>query len=84
MTDEEMRALIGTEPPDLIVCGGSHVPFDRTVEIAGGSSVRIVNVGSVGEALDAGSARHANATFLDFSSGRLDVEQFIVPLKNAA
>ena len=27
MTDDEMLALIGDDPADLIVCGGSHVPF---------------------------------------------------------
>src|SRR5580692_1430662 len=45
MSDEEVSALIGDDPADVIVCGASHVPFDRTV-----AGVRIVNVGSVGEA----------------------------------
>jgi predicted phosphodiesterase len=45
MSDEEISALIGDDPADLVVCGGSHVPFDRVV-----SGVRVINVGSVGEA----------------------------------
>ena len=28
MSDEELSALIGDDPADLIVCGMSHVPFD--------------------------------------------------------
>jgi predicted phosphodiesterase len=45
MSDEEVLALLGDDPADVVVCGGSHVPFDRTV-----AGVRIINVGSVGEA----------------------------------
>jgi predicted phosphodiesterase len=45
MTDDEIIALLGDEPADIVICGGSHVPFEREV-----ADVRIVNVGSVGEA----------------------------------
>jgi hypothetical protein len=80
MTDDEIRALLGDDPADVILCGGSHVPFDRTV-----MGVRVINVGSVGEAVGAmAGGRHADATFLDFSSGGLFVEQFSVPLERAA
>lgn len=85
MDDDELSALIGDDPCDVIVCGGSHVPFEREV-----GGVRIINVGSVGEAVcgtrhaSAGagdpSRRHADATFVDLSGGRLRVEQFAVPL----
>jgi len=54
MTDEEMLALLGDEPGDIIICGGSHVPFDRVV-----ADVRIVNVGSVGESPEGGVAHAA-------------------------
>jgi predicted phosphodiesterase len=54
MTDDEIIALLGDEPGDLIVCGGSHVPFEREV-----ADVRIVNVGSVGEAPGGGVAHGA-------------------------
>ncbi|AUX40869.1 hypothetical protein SOCE26_022710 [Sorangium cellulosum] len=45
MTDEEVLSLLGDDPADVVICGGSHVPFDRLV-----GGVRIINVGSVGEA----------------------------------
>jgi len=45
MSDDELIALLGDEPGDIVVCGGSHVPFERRV-----ADVHIVNVGSVGEA----------------------------------
>ncbi len=54
MTDDEIIALLGDEPGDIIVCGGSHVPFEREV-----ADVRIVNVGSVGEAPGGGVAHGA-------------------------
>ena len=79
MSDAEMSALIGDDPADIIVCGGSHVPFDRVV-----GGVRIINVGSVGEAIGIPGTRHADATFLEFRSGAMFVEQFSVPLERAA
>ncbi len=54
MTDDEILALLGDEPGDIVVCGGSHVPFEREV-----ADVRIVNVGSVGEAPGGGVAHGA-------------------------
>jgi predicted phosphodiesterase len=72
MTDDELIALLGDEPGDIIVCGGSHVPFDRTV-----ADVRIVNVGSVGEAP---SGDHAAASIITTSQLGISVEQFTVPL----
>jgi predicted phosphodiesterase len=79
MDDAEVSALIGDDPCDIIICGGSHVPFERTV-----GGVHIVNVGSVGEAICRGGHRHADATFVELSGGRLRVEQFAVPLDRAA
>lgn len=72
MSDDELVALLGDEPGDLIVCGGSHVPFDRTV-----ADVRIVNVGSVGEAP---SGDHAAAAIITTSQLGISVEQLAVPL----
>jgi predicted phosphodiesterase len=54
MSDDEILALLGDEPGDIVVCGGSHVPFEREV-----ADVRIVNVGSVGEAPEGGVAHGA-------------------------
>ncbi len=51
MSDEELLAMLGDEAADLVVCGGSHLPFDRVLD-----DVRIVNVGSVGEAPGGGYA----------------------------
>jgi predicted phosphodiesterase len=76
MTDEEMSALIGDDPADIIVCGASHVPFDRQI-----GDTRIVNVGSVGEAP---GGHHAHATFVETSASGVVVEQFVVPLGRAA
>jgi hypothetical protein len=45
MSDEEVLSLLGDDPADVVICGGSHVPFDRMV-----GGVRVINVGSVGEA----------------------------------
>lgn len=78
MSDDELRALVGDDPADIIVCGGSHVPFDRTV-----LGVRILGVGSVGEALagDPDAPRHADATWLEVrADGTVVVEPFAVPL----
>ena len=79
MSDDEVRALIGDDPADIIVCGGSHVPFDR--EVAG---VRVIGVGSVGDAPRAEGSpnQHAHATILEIGSeGITSVEQTDVKLE---
>jgi predicted phosphodiesterase len=43
--DDEVLALIDDDPADIIVCGSTHVPFQRGVE-----EYHVVNVGSVGAA----------------------------------
>jgi len=74
MSDEEVNALLGDDPADVVVCGASHVPFDRMV-----GGMRIVNVGSVGEAPGAG-ARIAHATWIESTPRGIVVEPMIVPL----
>jgi len=74
MTDEEINAVIGDDPADLIVCGASHVPFDRMV-----GDVRVVNVGSVGEAPGSGP-RVAHATWIESTPRGVSVESIAVPL----
>lgn len=76
MSDDELIALLGDQPGDIIVCGGSHVPFDRSV-----ADVRIVNVGSVGEAP---SGDHAAAAIITTSQLGIAVEQLAVPLPSKA
>jgi putative phosphoesterase len=41
--DERVRALLGEVDERLVVCGHTHMQFDRTVE-----GIRVVNAGSVG------------------------------------
>ncbi len=72
MTDEEIDALIGDDPADVIVCGMSHVPFDRMI-----GDIRVINVGSVGEAP---GANVAHATWIESRPTGLVVEQIVVPL----
>ena len=73
MSDDELIALLGDEPGDIIICGGSHVPFDRSV-----ADVRIVNVGSVGEAPGGG---YANFTIVTTSALGINVAQHVVTLE---
>jgi predicted phosphodiesterase len=75
MTDEEINALIGDDPADLVVCGASHVPFDRQV-----GGVRVVNVGSVGEAPTSAGPRIAHATWIESTPRGVIVEQTVVAL----
>jgi predicted phosphodiesterase len=75
MSDAEINALIADDTADIVVCGASHVPFDRLI-----GGVRIVNVGSVGEAPGAGP-RVAHATWIESTPRGLHVEQIVVPLE---
>lgn len=45
LSDDEVLALLDDDPADIIVCGSTHVPFQRTV-----GEYHVVNVGSVGAA----------------------------------
>jgi predicted phosphodiesterase len=72
MDDRELSALIGDDPADLIVCGASHVPFQRRID-----DVLIVSVGSVGESATPG---FAHATIVDASASGIAIEQFDVEL----
>ena len=83
MTDEEIGALIGDDPADIILCGGSHVPFERFV-----SGVRVINLGSVGEApggeaLGQGQG-HADLTIIETRASGVEIQQLVVPLGKAA
>jgi predicted phosphodiesterase len=74
MTDEELNALVGDDPADVIVCGMSHVPFERDV-----GDIRIINVGSVGEAPVGGGPLVAHATWIESSPMGIQVKQVRVP-----
>ena len=105
MDDATIAHLLGDDPADVVLCGGSHVPFDRVVARGGEglpAETRVINLGSVGEAPVAvpesgpsqfetaappGAYREpefAHATFVEFTDGGIDVEQFVVPLGRAA
>jgi predicted phosphodiesterase len=86
MPDDEIDALLGDECGDVVVCGMSHVPFQRVV-----GGVQIVNVGSIGEAPDGlatppsyGNGEHpmvAHATWIESTPQGISVEQITVPLE---
>lgn len=84
MTDDEVDALLGDDPADVIVCGMSHVPFHRMI-----GDVHIVNVGSVGEAPDGLDTPPsfkgprplvAHATWIESTPQGIIVEPITVPL----
>ena len=79
LTDEELMALVGDDPADVIVCGMTHTPFDRTID-----DVRIVNVGSVGEAPDGvepgAPPKVAHATWIESTPAGVSVESMAIPL----
>lgn len=72
MDDDEIAALLEDESADIVVCGASHVPFDRVVGVT-----RIVGVGSVGES-PSGSVAHA--VLIETSNVGLDVRRVAIPL----
>ena len=83
MTDDEILALLGDDPADIVLCGMSHVPFDRVV-----ADVRIIGLGSIGEAPDGVEPRAmptvAHATWIESTPTGIMVEQISVPLDSAS
>ena len=53
MDETELRVMLDDDPADLVVCGGTHVPFQRMVD-----DVQIINVGSVGDAPEGHNAHY--------------------------
>jgi predicted phosphodiesterase len=71
LNEEEVSALLGTDPADVVVCGGSHVPFLHEV-----GGIRVVGVGSVGEAAtDSHGARVAHYALIAPSNDGLVIER---------
>jgi predicted phosphodiesterase len=77
MSDEEINALLADETADVVVCGASHLPFDRVV-----GGIHVVNVGSVGEA--PGAQRVAHATWIESTPHGIAVEHIVVPFEEPA
>ena len=94
MSDAEISALLGDDPADVVICGGSHTPFDRVIGAggpSGGRGVRVINVGSVGEAPQGHAPfLHADATLVEIGKlgepgdAGVRVEQLVIPLGKAA
>jgi predicted phosphodiesterase len=72
MEDDEFYALVGDDPANYVVCGGSHVPFHKKLD-----EVHIINVGSVGEAP---GGKVAHGTLIDAGPFGVTLEQFEVEL----
>jgi len=88
MDEATIADMLGDDPASVVLCGGSHVPFDRLVERRSKAAgvplrTRVINLGSVGEA-PVEASRFAHATFVDSTDDGIEVEQFIVPLGRAA
>ncbi len=89
MSDDELNALLGDDPADVVVCGMSHTPFHRVI-----GDVHVVNVGSVGEAPDGlttapsypegARATVAHATWIESTPAGIVVEPIVVPLDDAS
>jgi predicted phosphodiesterase len=72
MSDEELREHLGDDPPPVVICGASHVPFDRQV-----GPTRVINVGSVG---DAPGGLVAHVTLVQTSPGGVEVRSLTTAL----
>lgn len=57
MEDDELLALLAGDPADIVVCGATHVPFQRDLD-----GQRVINVGSVGAAPEGGVAHYTIIT----------------------
>lgn len=53
LDDDELTALLGDDPADVVICGGGHVPFTRALD-----GVTVVAVGSVGAAPEGRTAHY--------------------------
>jgi putative phosphoesterase len=71
LEDQELLALLADDPASVVVCGASHVPFQRDLE-----EVRVVNVGSVGAAPEGRVAHYAVIT--PNADGTMLIEQTCV------
>jgi predicted phosphodiesterase len=78
MTDAEILALVGDDPADIVVCGMSHVPFERRFP-----DLHVINVGSIGEAPSGDGPSVAHATWIETSASGITVEPILVPLSPA-
>jgi len=64
LTTRALAAKLGSERPDVLACGHSHIPFTRRI-----AGVTVVNAGSVGRPVD-GDPRGSYA-LVDLKPGRI-------------
>ncbi len=67
LDDEELRAMLDDDPADIVICGGTHVPWNRMLD-----EVQLINVGSVGESPE---GRIAHFTIVSPKMDGADFEQ---------
>lgn len=72
MSDDELEHWIGDEAAEIIVCGASHIAFERKLV-----DHHVVGVGSVGQSPAIG---YAHATIVDASASGVHIEPFDVAL----
>lgn len=70
MSDEELQGYLADDPASVVVCGSSHVAFDRQID-----ATRIINAGSVGASP---SLHLAEYSVLLCGMGSTHVEQCVV------
>jgi len=70
MEEEELRDMLADDPADIVVCGGTHVPFSRVID-----EVQLINVGSVGSAPE---GRFAHYTVISPQAAGATFEQNFV------
>lgn len=66
LDDEEISAMLSDDPADVIVCGGTHVPFARRLD-----TVQVINVGSVGASPE-GRVAHYSIVFPSSSGSHFE------------
>jgi putative phosphoesterase len=66
LDDDELRAMLEDDPADVVICGGTHVPFSRRLD-----EVQVINVGSVGSAPE-GRIAHYAIVFPSLSGSHFD------------
>jgi predicted phosphodiesterase len=66
LSEDEARVLLADDPADVVVCGGTHVPYARMID-----DVQIINVGSVGNAPE-GRFAHYTLIFPQLSGSRFE------------
>lgn len=66
LDDDEMLAMLEDDPADVVVCGGTHVPFARRLD-----TVQVINVGSVGASPE-GRVAHYTIVYPSSSGSTFD------------